>query len=385
MTRCISCGETIENDVAIHCPFCGAPLRQADGTLLGVGLDAAARESLGAAPAGPGPGDFYLAPLGEAAGEEAGQALVIGDSEAIIGRSEQARLQVRIPTVSRRHAAVWLQAGVPYLRDLGSQRGTRLNDAPVSEPTAMCAGDRLSLGKDVHFEVRFAPHGADTMPEDLADGAPPADRDGKPESLPPADLSRGSLTIYLESIARLTSDIVEAETEAALFEIVLDQLSTVIVADRYCVILGTSVGELQVEQQRLRDPAPEGQLPPPSKGILRRVLYSLSERPYVTYDARAERGIGERTSIVMSDVRSVICVGLNLDKKRCVGMLYADTLSSGEDFTAADERYVQIVAQLAAAHMLLLRSREALARYKEQLEREQNLPPGGGLSPVDLT
>src|SRR6187399_381852 len=50
------------------------------------------------------------------------------------------------PTVSRRHARVQLGFGVPFLSDLGSSNGSRVNGVNVAKPTALTQGSVVRLG-----------------------------------------------------------------------------------------------------------------------------------------------------------------------------------------------------------------------------------------------
>lgn len=50
------------------------------------------------------------------------------------------------PTVSRRHARVQLGFGVPFLSDLGSSNGSRVNGVTVTKPAALTPGSVVRLG-----------------------------------------------------------------------------------------------------------------------------------------------------------------------------------------------------------------------------------------------
>lgn len=68
-------------------------------------------------------------------------------AELLIGRSAPCHLIVADPSVSRVHARIFWQEGVPYLTDSGSRNGTTLRGEPVTAPVPLAAGDRFSCGE----------------------------------------------------------------------------------------------------------------------------------------------------------------------------------------------------------------------------------------------
>ncbi|MBI3466774.1 MAG: sigma 54-interacting transcriptional regulator [Planctomycetes bacterium] len=62
-----------------------------------------------------------------------------------IGRSPGCAIRIGDTTVSREHAMVWLKDGMPLLRDLQSQNGTRINDKRVST-CELAIGDLIQIG-----------------------------------------------------------------------------------------------------------------------------------------------------------------------------------------------------------------------------------------------
>lgn len=78
-------------------------------------------------------------------GERPGRRVSL-DAPVVIGRSQEAGLQIDDGEISRRHARVYFQAGVGFvLEDLGSRNGTHLRGRPVTrEPLEL--GDEFVLG-----------------------------------------------------------------------------------------------------------------------------------------------------------------------------------------------------------------------------------------------
>lgn len=56
------------------------------------------------------------------------------------------------PKISSIHAQIYLENGIVYLRDLGTENGTMLNGAPLSIPADVLSGDEAILGS---IRIRF--------------------------------------------------------------------------------------------------------------------------------------------------------------------------------------------------------------------------------------
>jgi pSer/pThr/pTyr-binding forkhead associated (FHA) protein len=68
-------------------------------------------------------------------------------NRALLGRGSESDVTLNDDRVSRRHALLWREAGVVYLRDLGSSNGTRVNGRRVSgDPVEVAWGSTLDLG-----------------------------------------------------------------------------------------------------------------------------------------------------------------------------------------------------------------------------------------------
>jgi len=284
--------------------------------------------------------------------------LVLTDEEQIIGRSEQAHFRITLPSISRRHVAVWIAAGVVQAKDLGSQHGTYVNYRQVTEPTILRAGDRLSLGRDVHFQLVV-----EEEEEGQTNNFEPQEIPLPPPGPVSGDLPgpKPDVRTHLEVISGFCSATFKVSSEQELFEQALGHLHQMIPAARCFGMVGRAIETLQVLAQR-------GEAdPPPSKGIMRRVLYSLSDRPFVSSDAQSERGISERSSIVMSNIRSVMCVGL-VGGGHCEGMIYVDTLGTDQPFSANDERFLHVIAQITISRLVAMRARTELDALGEELK-----------------
>jgi len=75
--------------------------------------------------------------------------------ELVLGRSDDADVQLRDDAVSRRHAALRVEAGVAELRDLGSQNGTWVNGTRT-DSARLSDGDRVQVGSATVLQLVIA-------------------------------------------------------------------------------------------------------------------------------------------------------------------------------------------------------------------------------------
>ena len=79
-----------------------------------------------------------------------GKRLPLGPGENILGReSDEGRVRIDSPTVSRRHARIWISPDNASLEDLDSKNGTYLSGQPVSTAVALKDGDEIRVGSVV--------------------------------------------------------------------------------------------------------------------------------------------------------------------------------------------------------------------------------------------
>ena len=80
-----------------------------------------------------------------AAGLKAGSAYSLSDG-AVLGRGDQADIQLQDTFASTQHARLAPHGDVMVLEDLGSTNGTYLNEEPLRGPQPLHPGDRIRIG-----------------------------------------------------------------------------------------------------------------------------------------------------------------------------------------------------------------------------------------------
>ncbi len=83
-------------------------------------------------------------------GEGLGQRIDVEKAEILVGRSEDADLQLPHPSVSRRHCMLWRDGENCHLRDLGATNRTRVNDVELGDEIhILCDGDHITVGESI--------------------------------------------------------------------------------------------------------------------------------------------------------------------------------------------------------------------------------------------
>jgi len=78
-----------------------------------------------------------------------GRRIPLQPGDNILGRDGDGVIRIDSPTVSRRHARIFVSAHTAMLEDLGSKNGTRLKGAPVSSAVTLSDGDEIRVGSVV--------------------------------------------------------------------------------------------------------------------------------------------------------------------------------------------------------------------------------------------
>src|SRR5688500_9561808 len=186
--------------------------------------------------------------------------------ETLLGRAQDAQVQVLDETASRRHALVREEGGRTVLLDLGSANGTRLNGEKVARPAALFDGDVIEIGT---VRLRFVSgDGADRRtavpaPDDESvEGALDPERaDPAREGADAAAVTRLRLVCDGAAACADTSD--PADVPRTLLGLVVEAFRP----DRAAVVLKGASGALHVAASH-----PPDAVAPASRTLATRVL-----------------------------------------------------------------------------------------------------------------
>lgn len=95
-------------------------------------------------------------------GKGLGKRIDVGSREILIGRSEEADLQLPHPSVSRRHCMIWQDSLGCHVRDLESTNRTQLNSRElVNGQQPLADGDHITVGESI---LKFVGHASVEAP-----------------------------------------------------------------------------------------------------------------------------------------------------------------------------------------------------------------------------
>ncbi|HET9952058.1 MAG TPA: SpoIIE family protein phosphatase [Candidatus Eisenbacteria bacterium] len=257
-----------------------------------------------------------------------------------IGRDSSNLVQILDKSVSREHAEIHVERGVPYLKDLRSHNGTRLNDSVVRRSARLKPGDRIQVGR-ISLEVTDAPRdlpAPDPMSETstftLPIGAPPGET-----TWDVGDIS--GILWALETAGRVLSDPAPLEESCEAF---LATVERAIPASRLAIQTQTECGtQVQISARSTECGGAVSVWIP--DGIRRRVLASKSAILETECDAP---GLGsESTERVPGRRRSAMAAPL-LRAGSATGLLYAEHDSLQGGYTRRHLELLALFANMAA-------------------------------------
>jgi len=93
----------------------------------------------------------------------AGKRTALEPGETLVGRDPGAGLYIDDPSVSRRHARIYVTEDSATLEDLGSKNGTHLGDRRIEAPVPLNDGARIRIGTVALTFRRFSlPYSTET-------------------------------------------------------------------------------------------------------------------------------------------------------------------------------------------------------------------------------
>ena len=306
--------------------------------------------------------------LAVVAGPMKDSAFVLSSSEVPIGRDPANLLSVSDPSLSRRHCVITREGERYKIRDLDSRNGTFVNGEAVKE-TWLQHGDQISLGDSV-FVLQLADDGeepaggkvefddaithatAQLRPQDVLYLHP----DRIQNQLPATSRLSRNLNALLK-ISRMVHAIRDLEQLQAQ---ILDLIFEVSPAERGAILLDGKGSEQFASVFARYRGASSAQTVRVSRTIARRVLQEGVA--ILGADVPSSGGLNVVESLVVSNVRSLLCVPLTVFQ-RVIGCIYMDTTSAAGRF---DEDHLQLVAAIAGICAVALEN----ARRQQWLEQE---------------
>lgn len=304
-------------------------------------------------------------------GPHKGAEFDIKDDSLVIGRDEiKDGIQILDQGVSRRHAEIFRIGEMFFIRDLGSRNGTFVNEEKVTEEL-LRVGDEVKIGSTVMvFEDKKSRSGADSGR--IGSG-------GKA-----LDTLAATTVIKLDSTATDEDVMLDpgAETQESRDLQVLYRVAKTVASERdikglakkivricaeacgadhgYAFVRHPERGELTLFGSYEKD---DKAAPVVSKNIIRRVL--KYGRAVMTSDASMDDRFRDHGSVVMKQIRSVICAPL-VTTDQLAGVVYLSTSKLAEAFSTEDLELVTAIG--IQAGMAIQGISLQLAQEKNYLE-----------------
>jgi serine phosphatase RsbU (regulator of sigma subunit)/pSer/pThr/pTyr-binding forkhead associated (FHA) protein len=302
-------------------------------------------------------------------GAKQGTKIELEEDKTVLGRS--CTLELDVPTVSKKHAAIRRVQGKFYIEDLKSKAGTFVNDQKVASPTLLRNGDRIRICEFLLAFYDKAPR--PPLPDDVQPDEEAADEEihnsTEEAMLPPS--SRQILgTQPAEMLAMLMdlgTDLSQTLDVEALLPKVVDYLFQVIrQADHGFIILEVD-GTLnpKVIKTRRTDDAAQGRF---SRGLVKKCIATGK----AIWGNASDPGVDLSESVVACKIRSVMCVPLiSRATGTAFGVVQVHTHNPAQKFTKDDLRLLMSVAGQAAIAIENARLHESMvARARADSERE---------------
>lgn len=286
-----------------------------------------------------------MASLRVKAGPQKGTTFEIRRDNVVLGRESSGEVQILDQGISRKHAEVFRIGEMYFIRDLDSRNGTFVNDQQIHEEI-LRVGDQIALGNTVLvFEDRGA-RMRDTSGIFKAQEQGPAPSPTSTihlnvtQALPAQQPASGEAAAVeqrnLDVLLHLSHIIAEEKRLPALFGRVAELLGKTLNAD-HIYILGL-LDDASVRERS--QTAPEATIHGPESfeilgrwddeqshegaaGVSRGIIHDCltNKRSVLSSDASLDQQFHTMESVVMNQLRSVICIPI-ISLGKSIGVLY---------------------------------------------------------------
>lgn len=306
-------------------------------------------------------------------GDEAPRTVELADSVVTIGRGKSNTLQIKDPTISKRHTRLIRNQKGWWIEDLGSVNGTWIDEVRISRLQRISSGIRFRIGKH-EFSLDETKLEEDDKEEMECNGtifrtlpAIPIDVDENDSSVPfgqtPLNLTESTLqSAHVsglgESIQRKSISESQEEKKLRLIravgEAVIDMTELKEVAERILQILVDEISPDRAFLCLFSDSGVQG-LPLASYGVRegekitfsRTVCREMLDNSAGVLIEKGNDGAAVSASLAQMEISSTICVPL-WTKDRIMGFLSMDMKQSDRSFTTRELELLISVSHQAA-------------------------------------
>ena len=306
-------------------------------------------------------------------GADKGKTYEITGESTTIGREDDCAIQIPDQGISRKHSEIFRIGEMFFIRDLESRNHTFVNEKEIDEEL-LRIGDRIQIGTTtLVFEDRNAQlrDSSRIIPEAEADSAEaPFDPTSTISlKLPEYFTTRSEEKVeetreerYLNVLLQLSHVIAEENNLAVMFNKVSEVLGGSLDAD-HLYLLGIKPDSDTTEVASLDDLDILGRFdkvedPDQAAGVSRGIVSQCLEKKHaiLTSDAALDQNFNAMASVVMNQIRSVICAPVTVLGKN-LGVIYIYS-SKPEAFQSEDLEIASAVGIQLGSTLELLKQME---------------------------
>jgi sigma-B regulation protein RsbU (phosphoserine phosphatase) len=305
-------------------------------------------------------------------GPRSGERLVLDAGRILVGRHPDCDVVLDAAAVSRQHCALTVTAEEVVAEDLRSRNGTLLNGVPLVAPRRLENGDELAIcgHRLIFFDEAAEESAAAIVIDDELDEDDQLASRSDALIVSQVDIPRPSLDerlgLHTEAKLRAVLGINRAIGASLSLDDVLPRLLDGLLeafpqADRGFVLLAQPpAGKLRLRARKIKRP---GAGPPRlSRTLIDRV--ATSRQAILSADAITDSRFHSHESVMVSCIRSVMCVPVTSGDGRLLGVIQVDSPDIRAGFDADDLDVLAGIAGRAAQAI-----EQALA-HDERVERE---------------
>ena len=287
--------------------------------------------------------------------------------EVPVGRDPANLLAINDPSLSRRHCLIVSAENSYQIRDLESRNGTYVNGFVVKESTLQ-HGDQISIGDSVFVLLTQEENKeASSTAVEFEDSPAQATVQFRPQDvlyLQPDRIlnelpSTSRLARNLNALVKISRVVHQIRDLEKLQAQILESIFEVAPAERGAIMLDGQGGKFASVFARHRAIASNHPI-----RVSRTIAGKTLEAGLAILgtDVLGSDGLNQVESLVVSNVRSLLCVPLTVFQK-ITGCIYLDTTNPSARF---DEDHLQLVAAIAGICAIALEN----ARHLQWLEEE---------------
>ncbi|HEY7236649.1 MAG TPA: adenylate/guanylate cyclase domain-containing protein [Gemmatimonadaceae bacterium] len=316
--------------------------------------------------------------------------------QLVVGRAPSSDIAIFDPTISRRHAELFVNEAGLHVRDLGSSNGTFHNGERLEEQAtvALDPGDTITFGK-VAFKVQPAgpttvhsPAGAFSVPADDSSNGNVRESATIVRQLPVRDsqalaalgtsdprintapstaaaLALDKSQQKLATLLEVSKGLGKSVDIDALLDKIVRYAYQILDVDRVAIALCEDGQELVPKIARDKRGSEQPRAVPQS--IARK---AVEDKVAILSDNAGEDARFGGQSILMQQIRSAICCPLVGSEDRVLGVLYVDNVTTTHRFSEHDLEFLIAFAGIAAAG---IENQQFAQRIQKELLARENL------------